>query len=50
MNAFPPMDATPPEHLDPELQAQASRARRTLFIVMALMICVPVLLFVLFHT
>lgn len=49
MNAFPGMDATPPE--DPaKLEAQASRARTILFLVMAAMIALPVLLFVLFHT
>lgn len=49
MNPFRFMDATPPEHFDPELMAQARRARRILFFAMALMIGVPVLLFVLFH-
>lgn len=50
MNPFPPMDATPPKPSDPKLVAQAERARRILFVAMALMIGVPVLLFVLFHT
>ena len=45
-----PMDATPPEAPDPELAAQACRARRILLLAMALMIGVPLLLFVLFHT
>ena len=50
MNAFPPMDATPPENPDPEMAAQARRAQRILVLAMALLIGVPVLLFVLFHT
>jgi hypothetical protein len=50
MNAFPRMDATPPDNPDPDLQAQARRAQRILFFAMALLIGVPILLFVLFHT
>lgn len=50
MNPFPRMEATPPEQTDPESQAQARRARRILFFAMAVMIGVPLLLFVLFHT
>ena len=43
------MDATPP---DEELlrAAQAARARGILFAVMALLVGLPVLLFVIFHT
>jgi len=50
MNPFPIMDATPPDNPDPELAAQARRAQRILMLAMALMIGVPILLFVLFHT
>lgn len=50
MNRFPRMDATPPEELDPALAAQARRARLILMIAAAVMIGVPVLLFVIFHT
>jgi hypothetical protein len=50
MNPFRGMDATPPNDPDPALAAQASRARRVLMLAMALMIGVPLLLFVLLHT
>ncbi len=53
MNAFPRMDATPPDDSrepDPALTARADRARLILIAVMAAMIALPVLLFVLFHT
>lgn len=50
MNAFPAMDATPPDLSDPELAAQTRRARRILMFAMAAMIGAPLLLFVLFHT
>lgn len=49
MNPFPPMDAIPPEELDPALAAQARRARAILMIAAAAMVAVPVLLFVIFH-
>ncbi len=50
MNAFPRMDATPPEKQCPQLAAEAHRARWILFGAMAVMIALPVLLFVVFHT
>lgn len=49
MNAVPPMDATPPDE-EIRLAAQSARARKLLFGVMALLIGLPVLLFVIFHT
>jgi hypothetical protein len=48
------MDATPPDKpddpIDPVLAAQAHRARWILLGAMAVMILLPVLLFVIFHT
>jgi hypothetical protein len=49
MNAVPCMDATPPDE-EVCLAAQQARARTILFGAMALMIGLPVLLFVIFHT
>ena len=43
------MEATPPDH-NPELSAQALRAKRILMLAMAIMVALPLLLFVLFHT
>lgn len=48
MDATPPPTPTPPE--DPRLRAQGDRARLILWIAMAVMIGLPALLFVLFHT
>jgi hypothetical protein len=50
MNPFPAMDAIPPEEPDPKLAAQALRARRILMLAMAVMIGLPLLLFVIFKT
>ena len=50
MNAFPRMDAIPPEKESPQLAAEARRARTILYVTMAAMIALPVLLFVLFRT
>lgn len=50
MNPFPRMDATPPEEPDPAQTAQAHRARLILMIATAVMIGLPILLFILFHT
>lgn len=47
------MDATPTEKSDqpdPQLAAQASRARTILFAVTAVMMLLPILLFLAFHT
>lgn len=43
------MEATPPED-NPQLAAQAQRAKRILMLAMAIMVALPLLLFVLFHT
>jgi hypothetical protein len=46
------MDATPPtdpQAPDPQMLAKAHRARLILFAVMALLIALPVLLFLCFH-
>jgi hypothetical protein len=50
MNAFRGMDATPPDGSDPALAAQARRARRILLVAMAVMVGIPLLLFVVLHT
>lgn len=49
MNAFPGMDATPPDDFDAALAERGRRAQRILIFTMALMIGAPTLLFVLIH-
>jgi len=43
------MEANPPE-INPELAAQAREAKRVLMLAMGVMVALPLLLFVLFHT
>jgi hypothetical protein len=50
MNAFVGVDATPPDKTDSALAARAERARTVLWILTAVMVLLPILLLILFHT
>jgi hypothetical protein len=50
MNAFIGVDATPPDKTDPASAARAERARTVLWSVTAVMVLLPILLLIIFHT